>query len=132
MTEHHAAGFPQKLCQLRHGVSAVSTVLAAVGFHYPDIAVCCFPGHDRQVGKSLAAQQRGIAIILHVDRLAFGDQLNGVLIPVIGMGMGDDHRVSIQKRLNVNGKLDHRVANISPRRAGKTRISAFWRQHWVD
>ena len=107
-------------------------MLAAISFRNPDIAERRFVGHDRQVVKALSAQQRGIAIILHVDRLVFGDQLNGILIPVIVMGMGDDLRIGVQQRLNVNGKLDHRVANIGPRGAGKTRISAFWRQHWVD
>jgi hypothetical protein len=32
MTEDHATGFTQTFCQFRHSVSAVGTVLAAVGF----------------------------------------------------------------------------------------------------
>jgi hypothetical protein len=38
MTEDHATGFTQTFCQFRYRVSAVGTVLAAVGFRNQDIA----------------------------------------------------------------------------------------------
>lgn len=51
MTQHHAAGLAQPRRQLRYGVSAVSTVLAAVGFRNLNIAETARIGHHRQVAK---------------------------------------------------------------------------------
>ena len=38
VAQNHTAGFAQTLCQLRHRVRAIGTVLAAVGFRDADIA----------------------------------------------------------------------------------------------
>lgn len=109
MTQHHATGLSQPLRQLRHGVSAIGPVLSALGFRNLNIAEEGRVGHDRQVAKPLAAQQRGVTVVLHVDRFIFGDQLRRGAIPVIVMGMGDDHRVGVQQRVHVNGEFDRRV-----------------------
>ena len=132
MTQHHATGLAQPLRQFGHGVCAIGTVLTAVGFRYPDITKGGCVGHDRQVAKPLAAQQRGVAVVLHVDRFIFGDQLRRGAIPVIVMGMGDDHRVGVQQRVDVNGEFDRRVAAFGMGRAGEARISALRSQHRVD
>ena len=107
-------------------------MLPAVGFRNLNIAEEGRVGHDRQVAESLAAQQRGVTIVLHVDRFVFGDQLRRGAIPVIVMGMGDDHRVGIQQRVDVNGEFDRRVTTFGIRRAGKARISPLRGQHRVD
>ena len=132
MTQHHAAGLTQTLRQLGHGVSAIGAVLPAVGFRNLNIAEEGRVGHDRQVAESLAAQQRGVTIVLHVDRFVFGDQLRRSEIPVIVMSMGDDHRVGVQQRVDVNGEFDRRVTAFGIRRAGKARISPLRGQHRVD
>ena len=132
MTQHHATGLAQPLRQFGHGVCAIGTVLAAVGLRNSNLAKGGLVGHDRQVAKPLAAQQRGVAVILYVDRFVFGDQFRRGAIPVIVMGMGDDHRVGVQQRVDVNGEFDRRVAAFGMGRAREARISALWGQHRVD
>jgi hypothetical protein len=119
MTQHHATGLAQPLRQLRHGVSAIGTVLPAVGFRNrisPKAVASVMT--VRLLNPWLAAARRHV--VLHVDRFVFGDQLRRGAIPVIVMGMGDDHRVGIQQRVDVNREFDRRVTAFGMRRAGET------------
>ena len=74
--------------------------------------------------KTPASQQRGITIVLHIDRFVFGDQFHRRAIPVIVMGMGNDHRIGVQQRADVNGQFNHWVTDLGPRRA-ETGVSVF-------
>ena len=132
MAKHHAAGLAQAFSHRRHRVGAVAAVLAGGGFqqtHAGKFAVC---RQQAQILKSLAAQQRGVGLMLDEHRQGFRDRGDRRRVPVIVMGMGDDHRINVDNFIAGKRQLNQRIAQFAARGARKTRPGAFVRQHRID
>ncbi|MNH32632.1 hypothetical protein D3C79_930890 [compost metagenome] len=71
-------------------------------------------------------------LMLHENRFVFSQQLDSVLIPVVVMGVGHDHRINIQQGVDSKRQFNHRVADLSAGGAWETRIGILWCQQWVN
>ena len=85
--------------------------------------------HLPETGRT---DQRGILLMLRKYRRILGQQALCGLIPMIGVGMGDQHRVGMQQAVDVDREIDPRVAQVGVQRALEPRVSATRRQKRVD
>ena len=132
MAKQHAAGLAQAFGHRRHRVGAIAAVLAGGGFqqaHAGKFAVC---RQQADILETLAAQQRAVGFVLDEHRQGFRDRGDRRLVPVIVMGMGDDHRVNVDDFIAGKRQRHQRVAQLAARGARKTRPGALVRQHRID
>ena len=70
--------------------------------------------------------------MLDEHRQGFRDRGDRRRVPVIVMGVGDDHRVNVDNFIAGKRQLNQRIAQFAARGARKTRPGAFVRQHRID
>ena len=70
--------------------------------------------------------------MLDEHRQGFRDRGDRRRVPVIVMGMGDDHRINVDNFIAGKRQLNQRIAQLAARSARKTWPGALVSQHRVD
>ncbi|MDT4882341.1 hypothetical protein FQZ97_1182840 [compost metagenome] len=107
--------------------------MLAAGLAQSHPAELGFLAEDAHILETLGANGLGVGSVLHEQRQILGQQLLRRIVPMVEMGMGDDHRIdTLDQVVGGKRKLDQGIAQITAIGVLESRVAAFFGQHGID